>query len=50
MLDDELLKELKKIAPKDRTNDGEKVPVIFISSVAMKGIEELKDVLWRMLN
>jgi GTPase len=50
MLDDELLKELKKLAPKDKTNDGEKVPVVFISSVAMKGIDELKDVLWRMLN
>ncbi len=50
MLDDELMKELKKLAPKDKTNDGEKVPVVFISSVAMKGIDELKDVLWRMLN
>ncbi|HKR05546.1 MAG TPA: GTPase ObgE [Bacteroidia bacterium] len=50
MLDDELLKELKKLAPKDKTNDGEKVPVVFISSVAMRGIDELKDVLWRMLN
>ncbi|MEO5569833.1 MAG: GTPase ObgE [Bacteroidia bacterium] len=50
MLDDELLKELKKLAPKDKTNDGEKVPVVFISSIAMKGIDELKDVLWRMLN
>ncbi|MEP7170342.1 MAG: GTPase, partial [Bacteroidota bacterium] len=50
MLDDGLLKELKKEAPKDKTNDGEKVPVVFISSIAMKGIDELKDVLWRMLN
>jgi GTP-binding protein len=50
MLDDELLKELKKLAPKDKMNDDEKVPVVFISSVAMKGIDELKDVLWRMLN
>ena len=50
MLDDELLKELKKEAPKDKTNDGEKVPVVFISSIAMKGIDELKDVLWDMLN
>lgn len=50
MLDDELLKELKKEAPKDKMKDGEKVPVVFISSVAMKGIDELKDVLWKMLN
>lgn len=50
LLDDELLKEIKKDAPKDKTNDGEKIPVVFISSVAMKGIDELKDVLWRMLN
>jgi len=50
MLDDELLKELKKEAPKDKTRDGEKIPVVFISSVAMKGIDELKDVLWKMMN
>ncbi|MFI5218432.1 MAG: GTPase ObgE [Bacteroidia bacterium] len=50
LLDDELLREIKKDAPKDKTNDGKKVPVVFISSVAMKGIDELKDELWKMLN
>ena len=28
----------------------EKVPVVFISSVAQKGIDELKDLLWKHLN
>lgn len=50
MLDDELMKEMKKEVPKDKTSDGEPVPVVFISSVAMKGIDELKDVIWKMLN
>ncbi len=50
LLDEPLLKELKKEAPKDKLNSGDKVPVAFISSVAMKGIDEMKDVLWKMMN
>jgi peptide subunit release factor RF-3 len=29
--------------------DGTKVPVVFISAVAGYGIQELKDVLWKIL-
>jgi len=43
MLDDELLLEMKKEVPQD-------VPSIFISSVAQKGINELKDLLWTEIN
>ena len=43
MLDDELVAEMKKELPKH-------VPSIFISSVAQKGIIELKDMLWRAIN
>jgi len=43
MLDDELLQEMKKEVPQD-------VPSIFISSVAQKGINELKDLLWTEIN
>lgn len=43
MLDDELEKEIKKSLPR-------KIPHIFISSVAGKGIVRLKDMLWEMLN
>jgi len=43
MLDDELIKEIKKDLPKDITS-------IFISSVAQKGITELKDLIWKKLN
>jgi len=43
MLDEELLAELKKEVPKD-------VPSVFISSVAQKGIEQLKDLLWAEIN
>ena len=50
MLDDELIGEMKKEVPKDKMNDGTKVPVLFISSVANKGIIELKDTLWKMMN
>jgi GTPase len=50
MLDDELIKEMKKETPKDKNADGTKVPVLFISSVANKGIDELKDVLWNVIN
>jgi GTP-binding protein len=43
MLDDELMQEMKKEVPQD-------VPSIFISSVAQKGINELKDLLWTEIN
>lgn len=43
MLDDELKAEISKELPKN-------IPHIFISSVTNKGLTELKDELWRMLN
>ena len=43
MLDDELQTELEKEIPKS-------IPHLFISSVAQKGMSELKDTLWEMLN
>ena len=46
MLDDELIAEMDSLM-KDDFKD---VEYIFISSVAQKGIQELKDKLWAMLN
>jgi GTP-binding protein len=43
MLDEELQEEMKKELPAD-------VPAVFISSVAQKGISELKDMLWTEIN
>jgi GTP-binding protein len=43
MLDDELKNEIEKELPKN-------IPHIFISSIANKGLTELKDVLWQRLN
>lgn len=43
LLDDELIEMLREGLPED-------LPVLFISAVAMKGITELKDTLWRALN
>lgn len=43
LLDDELQQEMKKELP-------EGIPSVFISSVAQKGISELKDLLWREIN
>ena len=43
MLDDELKAEIKAELP-------EGVDTLFISSVAQKGLQELKDKLWTMLN
>jgi GTPase len=43
MLDDELLKELRTTAPTE-------LPVVLISSASGKGIQELKDILWKTLN
>jgi GTPase len=42
MLDEELMTEIKKDLPS--------IPYIFISSVAQKGITELKDLLWKTIN
>ncbi len=50
MLDDELMKEMKKELPSDKNPGGKKVPVLFISAVAQKGIDELKDKIWEALN
>jgi GTP-binding protein len=43
MLDDELEAEIAQDLP-------ENIPHIFISSIAQKGLVELKDMLWKMLN
>ncbi len=43
MLDDELIDEMRAELP-----DG--VPTVFISAVAGRGLDELKDMLWAMLN
>ena len=43
LVDDDTIKEIKKHLPK-------KVPHVFISSVAGKGIDELKDLIWLTLN
>jgi GTP-binding protein len=43
MLDSELRDEMKKELPKS-------IPSIFISSVAQKGLDELKDLLWKEIN
>jgi GTP-binding protein len=42
MLDDELMNEMKQELPA--------IPCIFISSVAQKGLVELKDMLWKAIN
>lgn len=42
MLDDELMTEMKMALPA--------IPTIFISSVAQKGLVELKDMLWKVIN
>ena len=50
MIDDELQEQLMNEIPEDKMNDGMKVPVLFISGVTNKGIVELKDVLWSLMN
>ncbi|NPA44340.1 MAG: GTPase ObgE [Chlorobi bacterium] len=42
MLDDELIEEMKEELPD--------MPYVFISSIAQKGLTELKDVLWKAIN
>lgn len=43
LLDDELIQEMEQELP-------EEIPHVFISSVTQKGLTELKDLLWKMLN
>lgn len=43
LLDDELIEMLQDTLPAD-------LPVVFISAVTGKGLDELKDILWRELN
>jgi len=43
LLDEELVEMLRETLPDD-------LPCVFISAVANKGLDELKDVLWRELN
>jgi GTP-binding protein len=43
MIDDELMEMLRPNLPKD-------IETVFISSVAQRGLTELKDVLWRTIN
>jgi GTPase len=43
LLDEELMQEMKKTLPKD-------ISATFISSVTNKGIEELKDIIWKAIN
>jgi len=42
MLDDELIEEVKKQLP-------DELPVVFISSITGKGIQSLKDAIWKAL-
>lgn len=49
MLDDELMKEMKKDIHK-RFKEKKSVPVIYFSSHTTAGLTELKDELWRLLN
>lgn len=50
MLDEELIRELRKTAPEDKHHDNSPVQVVMISSVTGYGIDKLKDVLWDELN
>jgi GTP-binding protein len=47
LLDDELIEMLRDEL---KASLGESIPIVFISAVANKGLDELKDVLWRELN
>ena len=51
LLDDELIEMLRSDLETAWQNHAEqRLPVVFISAVANKGLDELKDVLWRELN
>jgi GTP-binding protein len=51
LLDDELIEMLRSdLETAWQNHEEQRVPVVFISAVANKGLDELKDVLWRELN
>lgn len=50
LLDDELREMIRKEVMDELQKAGEELPVVFISAVANKGLNELKDVLWHELN
>ncbi len=50
MLDDIMLKQMKKEVPTDKNPGNTKVSIVFISSVSGFNIQKLKDVLWQELN
>ena len=50
LLDDELVEMLREELASLSSPEGTSVPIVFISAVAGKGLDELKDVLWRELN
>ena len=50
LLDDELMEMIHAEVQEELKKMGEDIPVVFISSVTNKGLDELKDVLWTELN
>mgnify|MGYP002620145419 CR=1 FL=1 len=50
LLDEELIEMIRNEVKKELNRMGEDIPVVFISSVTNKGLDELKDVLWTELN
>ncbi|MBQ9224336.1 MAG: GTPase ObgE [Prevotella sp.] len=50
LLDDELTEMIHAEVQEELKKMGENIPVVFISSVTNKGLDELKDVLWTELN
>ena len=50
LLDDELTEMIHAEVQEELKKMGEDIPVVFISSVTNKGLDELKDVLWTELN
>ena len=51
LLDDELIEMLRSdLETAWQDNAEQRIPVVFISAVANKGLDELKDVLWHELN
>ncbi len=49
LLDEELIREIKKALPKDKHKDGSVVQSVMISAVTGFGIEKLKDLVWEEL-
>ena len=50
LLDDELIEMLRTEIKESGRHGDKELPVVFISAVANKGLDELKDVLWKELN